>query len=383
MTDRPTVVSLFSGIGGLDLGFVREGFKILWANEFNLQAAASYETNLGLRPVVEDIDAIAIDAIPRADVVIGGPPCQSFSLVGRRFEDDPRGHLVWTFTNIVSRIRPRAFVLENVPGMEASLVDGVRLPIVLARTFAAAGYDVAPMKLNAADYMVPQLRRRLFLIGIRGAAVAKPDPETFSDHLGVPASERLISASAALDDLGPCVGKGERATYAHSPSTWLAKHFRAKRLPNVSLHECPRLSATDAALARAIPPGGNYRDVPDEIATDRIRKFKISGGRSTTYGRLHPDRPSYTVNTFFRRPNVGTNFHYRAERLITPREALRLQAFPDDFELVYSSQDGRNAQIGNAVPPLLGQAVAWAVRNGLRNEGLDIKIPLWSTASER
>ena len=112
-------------------------------------------------------------------------------------------------------------------------------------------------------------------------------------------------------------------------------------------------------------------DVPDEIATGRIKKFKETGGRTTTYGRLHPDKPSYTINTYFRRPNVGSNFHYAQPRLITPREAMRFQSFPDHFEIQQGgAQDQRNALIGNAVPPLLARAIAWSVKRVLNCESM-------------
>jgi DNA (cytosine-5)-methyltransferase 1 len=133
----------------------------------------------------------------------------------------------------------------------------------------------------------------------------------------------------------------------------------------VSLHESPRMSDTDRRLIAVIPPGGNYSDVPDDLATPRILRFKKTGGRTTTYGRLHPDRPAYTINTYFRRPNVGCHFHYAQERLITAREAMRFQALPDAMELSYTRADQRNALIGNAVPSLLARAIAMTVAEAL------------------
>jgi DNA (cytosine-5)-methyltransferase 1 len=358
---------LFCGIGGLDLGFLREGFDVVWANDILPNAAAGYAKNLGHPVVVADLNDVPLASIPAADVVIGGPPCQPFSLMGLRRKDDPRGSLVFRFADVVLSIMPRVFVMENVPGMEASKIDGHRLPEVLATEFEAAGYTVTKMRLRASDYMVPQLRRRLFLIGhLGGAAIPLPSPDAYAMlRLSVSEEERVVSATAALGDLGPCTSKGERAAYASQPTTWLAKYYRRKDLADVSLHECPRMSRTDQKLVSYIPPGGNFRDVPVEAATGRILKYRETGGRSTTYGRLHPDRPSHTVNTYFRRPNVGTNFHYAEDRLITAREAMRLQSFPDDFELVFTAQQERNTQIGNAVPPLLAQAVAWSVRSAL------------------
>jgi DNA (cytosine-5)-methyltransferase 1 len=125
------------------------------------------------------------------------------------------------------------------------------------------------------------------------------------------------------------------------------------------------MSDTDRVLVAHIPPGGNYMDISDEVSPGRVMKFKQTGGRTTTYGRLHPDKPAYTINTYFRRPNVGCNFHYSEPRLITPREAMRFQSFPDHIEVAFGSQDERNALIGNAVPPLLARAIAHSLRNTL------------------
>lgn len=141
--------------------------------------------------------------------------------------------------------------------------------------------------------------------------------------------------------------------------------MRSDNKKTVSLHELPRMSDRDKAYVSNIPPGGNYTDIPDEIATPRVLYFKETGGRTTTYGRLHPDKPSYTINTAFRRPNVGCNFHYHHERLITPREAMRFQSIPDHWDLIFSAQDERNTMIGNAVPPLLGMALQLAIEANL------------------
>jgi DNA (cytosine-5)-methyltransferase 1 len=361
-----STISLFAGIGGLDLGFRSEGFQVTWANEIHPNAAASYERNLCHAVAIADINALRLSDIPRADIVIGGPPCQAFSLVGKRAPDDPRGQLVFRFLDVVKAVRPNAFVMENVPGMAASRLNGVRLPSVLAEKFSRAGYAVTSMALTASDYLVPQRRTRLFLVGSLDVSVSPPDPDKYAAEChGIDKSAFDVSAKAAIGDLGPCVARGQRAPYGNSPASQFASMMRNSQLTDVSLHECPRMSSTDLRLLHHIPPGGNYKDVPDYAATPRIMRFKASGGRTTTYGRLHPQRPAYTINTYFRRPNVGANFHYAAERLITPREALRFQSFPDDFELTYGAQDERNAMIGNAVPPLLARAVAWALRTSL------------------
>lgn len=364
MTTKPTtVISLFSGLGGLDLGFKEEGFQIIWANDISESAVKTYRTNLGDQAVCADITKMSPTEIPGADVIIGGPPCQSFSLMGRRDPADPNGRLVFTFLEIVKAKRPLAFVMENVPGMAASKIDGMRLPDILQLQFKDLGYNVVKIPLLASDYFVPQARRRLLLIGCQGRTPQMTTPQTYAGEvLGIDPEGFDISAKAAIGDLGACAPKGKRADYAPVEPSAFARLMRAAGLSDCSLHECPRMSETDKQLVAALPPGGNYLDIPDDIAPGRVLKYKRSGGRTTTYGRLHPGRPAYTINTYFRRPNVGCNFHYAEPRLITPREAMRFQSIPDDFEVVFKSQDERNALIGNAVPPFLARAVAFSLK---------------------
>jgi DNA (cytosine-5)-methyltransferase 1 len=367
MTNKEfTVASLFSGAGGLDLGFEWEGFNILWASDLNKDATDSYTRNFG-RPAHQcDISDLSPADIPNADVIIGGPPCQSFSLVGQRKQDDPRGKLVFEFLRIVQEKQPRAFVMENVPGIAASTINGRRLPDVLVEKFSELGYFVEKFQLHALDYLVPQRRKRLVLVGCMTSRPVKPDGAEFAQECyQVSRDAFALGAKAALNDLGACVAKGMRATYKSVKPSTFARIMRRAGLDSVSLHECPRMSSTDMQIVQHIPPGGNYQDIPDSISTGRMMKFKETGGRTTTYGRLHPEQPSYTINTYFRRPNVGCNFHYAEPRLITPREAMRLQSMPDHWELVFSSQDARNALIGNAVPPLMGHAIAWSVGKSL------------------
>lgn len=363
---KHSVVSLFCGIGGLDLGFRWEGYDTIWANDLEPHATKSYAMNFNFEPVTGDLKNIPIRELPYADVIIGGPPCQSFSLVGKRIPDDPRGALVFKFLSIIQEKQPRVFVMENVPGIAASRINNIRLPDYLIEVYQELGYHVTKMELVATDYLVPQKRKRLILVGAKDFIPTVPDKRNYAaECYGIDISTYELSAKAAIGDLGACVKKGELAKYNdHEPSRF-AKIMREGGLEKFSLHECPRMSKTDLMIVQHIPPGGNYVDVPDEIATGRILKFKQTGGRTTTYGRLHPARPSYTINTYFRRPNVGCHFHYEELRLITPREAMRFQSFPDYFRTVPAAQDKRNALIGNAVPPLMARALAWEIRKQL------------------
>lgn len=366
-SSSPTVVSLFSGLGGLDLGFEWGGFRIIWANDILPHAVESYERNLGIRPILADIERVDPVTIPPSDVVIGGPPCQSFSLVGQRRQSDHRGELVFRFLEAVKMVEPKAFAMENVPGMAASRINGKRLPDILEDEFTRIGYHVTRVSLMATDYLVPQRRKRIVILGSKRRKPKKPNGEAFArECYGIRIDGYDLSSKAAIADLGPSVTKGERANYSeeNEPSIF-AELMRRNNGKDFSMHECPRMSKTDRLFIEHIPPGGNYRDIPDRISTERVMKFKKTGGRTTTYGRLRPDQPAYTINTYFRRPNVGCNFHYSEPRLITAREAMRFQSIPDRFELASAAKDKQNALIGNAVPPLMAHAIAWSLNEAL------------------
>lgn len=363
----PTAAGLFVGCGGMDYGFKEAGYDLIWANDIQEDACETYNRFIHPHAVAGDIWEL-IDQVPMVDIIIGGPPCQAFSLVGKRAEDDPRAQLVFAYAKVIERILPRAFVMENVPGLAASKVDGKRLPVLLAERFTRLGYHVEIIKLRAIEFFVPQKRERIVMIGFKPkskeTSLSFPSPQEFARLLGFPTLPMPVSARDALDDLpAPLAEKSYNPLeYACAAQSAYAKLMRRKANGKVSLQLMPTMSEKDREFVRHIPPGGNYTNIPDYVATGRILKFKKTGGRTTTYGRLHPDRPAYTINTFFNRPNVGANYHYAQERLITPREALRLQSFPDDFEPVFKSQRSLHMQIGNAVPPLMARGIAEALK---------------------
>jgi DNA (cytosine-5)-methyltransferase 1 len=361
--------SLFSGLGGLDQGFIEEGFEVVFACDLEPGAVQTYRQNLGSEMHELDLDQHDLSSLPDAELMIGGPPCQSFSLVGRRVEADPRGRLVFRFVEAILAKRPLGFVMENVPGIESSRADGHAIVPRIVRRLERAGYHVLPCRLIATDFLVPQRRRRLFLLGLRDIDVEPPDPNRFAlTRYGIRRAAFDLSARMAIGDLGSPVKRSELARYRSAP-TRFSSLLRSPGETVVSHHELPRMSETDRRLVSHIPPGGNYRDVPDEAATPRILRFKETGGRTTTYGRLHPDRPAFTINTYFRRPNVGCNFHYSEPRLITPREAMRFQALPDRWQLHYTRQDQRNALIGNAVPTFVARAIAMVMAEAIERRG--------------
>lgn len=369
-TYKPTVASLFAGAGGLDLGFKWASYDLAWANEISEDAAATYQKHVDDHIVVGDIQD-HLSKIPTVDIVIGGPPCQSFSLVGKRISDDPRGQLVFAFQEAVRNARPYAFVMENVLGLLACKIDGERLTTHLACEFATMGYQVELIKLTATDFFVPQRRNRVFMVGWKvrdrfdrlKSAPAKVKTLFSANAPCVPAITVPVSVADALDDLPLPAEKGYGPVpYKEHPQSAFAHLMRQNTSVAVTLQEMPTMSKLDREFVRHIPPGGNYQDIPDSISTKRIMNFKRTGGRTTTYGRLHPDKPAYTVNTYFNRPNVGANYHHEQERLITVREALRLQSFPDWFTPIYSTQRSLHAQVGNAVPPFMAYGIAASLR---------------------
>ena len=348
------VVSLFSGGGGLDLGFTREGYDICWAIDFNKDAVNTYRANLGDHIICGDINAINPCDVPDCDVIIGGPPCQSFSLAGKRDVEDERGRLVWTYLNFIREKQPKAFVFENVTGLlSARAYNKTKVIDNLISEFNKLGYSVNAKVLNAADYGVPQKRKRVIIVGTRKELFKFPNP-THSEK-GNDGLIRYVSVSEALSDIEKVSDNAEE--YNCEPKTPYQIMMREHSTCLMD-HEKSSVSKLDAYIIEHVPPGGNYMDIPDDVPSKRIQRLKKEGGRTTYYGRMDPAEPSYTINTYFNRPNVGCNIHYSEDRFITPREALRLQSFPDSFKIVASSKQARNLIIGNAVPPLLAQAIA-------------------------
>lgn len=345
------VVSLFSGCGGLDLGFKQSGYDIIWANDILKDACETYRLNIGDHIFCEDIIKIDKNIIPKADIVIGGPPCQSFSLVGKRNPKDDRSNLVWSYLEVLQRVKPKVFILENVTGiLSAKNPDGSKVLDNLVEAFNELGYTTSIFKLNAADFGVPQRRVRVFIVGNKKKTKISEPKKSHSE-------ESWVSAFEALSDLSDTTENGI-GKYIKKPKGEFQELMRKGQNGKFDLHFTPYASKKDQELIDHIPPGGNYMDVPDEISTKRILNFKKTGGRTTTYGRLSKDNPSYTLNTHFNRLNVGCNIHYEKERLISLREGLRIQSFPDSFEVLSSNKRNFYVQIGNAVPPLL--AKAWA-----------------------
>jgi DNA (cytosine-5)-methyltransferase 1 len=345
MTATPIrTVDLFAGAGGLSLGFhlADKGFEPVLAVEHEIAAAATFQRNFGCEVFAGDIELAP--EYPPADVIIGGPPCQGFSPLGRDRDDLSRAKLngLWKhYLDAVRTIRPKAFVIENVPEFQKSAQFAELLHLLDTDTELCA-YTAAYGVLNAADYGVPQTRRRGILVAIRDAPGELPWPPPPTHGPDSPGERQYVTVRDAFQGL-PVRTAG---TEPHIDGETQHLHFGRRPRPE-SLERY-----------KAIPKGGNRFDLmerrPDITPNCWLNK---PTGTTDVMGRLWADRPSATIRTEFFKPEKGRYLHPTANRVISHREAARIQTFPDDF--IFEGKKIEIArQIGNAVPPLLGKAIA-------------------------
>lgn len=327
-----TVIDLFAGAGGFSLGFEQAGLDVVYAVEQDRAAVATLRRNFTATVYAGDIRNI--DSYPAADIVIGGPPCQGFSLLGRDRDDASRTELNELFHHFLKAVRlinPVAFVIENVPQFHRS-PQFIELLDILDEDEFFRPYWYRFGSLDAADYGVPQHRRRGFLVAARTEdGFTWPPPVTH--HSG-----GYVTVREAIGDL------------PRYP-IWDDIHVRAGRQ---ELHVVKASSVKSIERYAAVPIGGNRRDLPDDLLPDCWVDKK---GTGDAMGRLWWDQPSVTIRTEFTKPEKGRYLHPVADRPITHREAARLQTFPDTF-IFEGTKTEVARQIGNAVPPKLGYELA-------------------------
>lgn len=354
------LADLFAGAGGMTLGFSERfghPFRSVWANDFNSHCVETYNANFGKHCVQGDLVDLLCDIkfkVPKVDVVIGGPPCQGFSLLNKNRENDSRKELWRPFLEFVERSGAKAFVMENVPQLLGSAEHAA-----IVSAAESLGFKVCHGKLCAADYGVAQTRFRAFIIGckLEDPSILFPprktnfnpdrrgvQPELFPGGDGnyMPKCERWRTVRDVIKDLPP-----PRGTEIRDEPPPLNLHFG--RTP------------TQVSLARymSIPREGMNRFDLQRAApriTPKCWVRKTSGG-TDLFGRLWWDRPAFTIRTEFFKPEKGRYLHPKQHRPLTHREAARLQSFPDDF-LFEGTKIEIAKQIGNAVPPLLAARVA-------------------------
>ncbi len=357
---RYRLIDVFAGAGGMTLGFSKvcgHGFDSVWANDFDDACVSTYRKNFGNHCVSGDIVDILNDQstkIPLADIVIGGPPCQGFSLLNKNRMGDPRKQLWRQFLEVVERSEARIFVMENVPQLLGSLEHGE----IIGKA-EKMGFKCKSEILCAADYGVPQTRRRAFIVGCNFFDPSKvfPPRKTNFDPRQNGAQTSFIQA----DGKGylPCAAKWRtvRDAIADLPQP---KGTAIRNVdPPLDIHFGRSPTPMSIARYKSIPEEGMNRFDLQERAPELTPDCwirKKSGG-TDLFGRLWWDRPAFTIRTEFFKPEKGRYLHPEQHRPITHREAARLQSFPDDF-IFTGSKIEIARQIGNAVPPILAARVA-------------------------
>lgn len=364
-----SVVDLFSGIGGFAYGFkCVGGFKTLIANDVDKDMCSAFSKNLPDIPVICDsIASINFSELLRdqsVDVVVGGPPCQAYSTSGKRLLDDPRASLYKQYFRALKEMRPKIFIYENVRGL-LSMSRG-QLFSELTDLFSSLGYKVRAEVLNAADFGVPQERKRVIVVGTRDGfqfdfpmathgALTNISSDLFKTEL-----QLYITLGEAIGDL-PLIGPDSVGfEYISPPQNKYQALMRANAPKLLKEHDSPRHGEGLLRVIRNVPEGGLKSDIPEA--------FRPKSGFPNSYGRLWWDKPSTTITRNLGTPSSARCIHPRCHRALTTREGARLQSFPDSYVLS-GARAKMNLQIGNAVPPLLAAALARQVRLALEHLG--------------
>ncbi|WP_409968821.1 DNA cytosine methyltransferase [Bengtsoniella intestinalis] len=334
------VIDFFCGCGGLSYGFEKAGYNVLLGIDNDAMALKTFELNhAGSKTICGDITEITYgDQIKKLigdqkiDVIVGGPPCQGMSLSGPRKFDDPRNKLYLSYIRLVEEIKPRAFVIENVPGLVSLFKGEIKESIIEKLT--AMGYKVNFQIMLASEHGVPQNRKRVVFVGLR------EDVFSFPEALG-----DMVTCEMALSDLPALESELGEDTMAYSvaPQNEYQALMRKNTL-QVKNHIAAAHSDKIKHIISLVPDGGNYKDLPDE--------YKESRNFHVAWTRFNSQKPSPTIDTGHRH-----HFHYKYNRVPTVRESARLQSFPDDF-LFLGNKTQQFRQVGNAVPPLMAQRIA-------------------------
>lgn len=334
------IIDLFCGIGGLSLGFEQAGFEVITAIDMWKDAVVTYNHNrkdkVAKVETVEEFNEIELPEIIKSTHVtgiIGGPPCQGFSTVGRREVDDPRNKMYLEFYKAVKLASPDFFVIENVKGM-LTLNKGAFVKDLIERFGESGlGYTITYQLINAADYGIPQNRYRVFYVGIKNKKFVFPEPLNYK-----------LTAKDGISDLEG----SSNEKYGSKPQNTFQKTMRGDCQHPINQDYTAHSEQTISTISM-IPDGGNIRSLPPEFW--QIRKYNKAFERMGTF------KPSNTIDTGHR-----NYFHYSEPRIPTVRESARIQSFPDSFEIV-GTRGSQYKQVGNAVPPMLAKIIAESIKS--------------------
>ncbi|MCR8747253.1 DNA cytosine methyltransferase [Romboutsia lituseburensis] len=384
------VIDLFAGAGGFSKGFERAGFETLIANEIDPMIANTYEKNHpnvlmineSIEDFVQNIDT-KIDTklesmenrqraeeiranLNNIDVIIGGPPCQGFSMAGARnrqandFIEDPRNYLFRYYFNVIQRFEPNYFVMENVQGLE-NMNGGEILNEIIRlfedeNNFRRGRYYLSRKVISADELGVPQSRKRLIIIGSKFEPIDIDNSiERVKQRLNIPDRVTLEEAISDLNYLE--IGEGEQVQEYRTEAN--SQYQNERRTTNLlHNHVAPKHNEIALDRIRRILPGQNWKDLEE---SDTIKSV-----HSGSYGRLEWDSQSMTITTRFDTPSAGRVIHPERHRALTPREAARIQSFDDDY-IFYGNKTSIGKQIGNAVPPLVAEVLANIIRDDIES----------------
>ena len=353
MERKLTCVDLFCGAGGFSRGFLDAGYNVVLGVDYDDAALKTFQMNHGdtCAMKLDLFDSANIEKIAgylesigimNLDVLVGGPPCQGFSYAGKMEIDDKRNFLYLAMVRLTERLKPKAVLLENVLAMvEAHGGIGAKRII---DDFSKIGYKMTCKVLFAPDYGVPQIRKRVFFVGLRDTAQSFEFPEPVLDATHYVTTEEAISDLPSLQDENGLIHRGEaEQEYMTEPVSEYQRSMR-KSMSVVYNHIGSVPIEKTRTMIALVPEGKNYLALPEEYRG----MYKYHEALT----RYHSKKPSLTINTGHR-----SHFHYKWNRIPTVRESARLQSFPDDF-IFYGNQSEQFKQVGNAVPPILGKAIA-------------------------
>ncbi len=418
----PSVVDLFAGAGGLAEGFRQAGFVVAAGTDVDPDACATFALNFPRAETIwgdirsPEVKERILDTAREAEIIVGGPPCQAFSQVRNhsRLIDDPRNSLYREFVEVVGAVTPKAFVMENVPGLEQM---GVKEQ-VFSDLSLDGEYRVSAQVVDAADFGVPQTRRRIVFVGIRRSLGIEPprlagcgatealylarlngsypiryrvrgtrgDTVSWIKRLADPDDVTVVTAEQAIGDLAHLhAGTRSDALVPDDllePSSAYQRLLRGERGDAVLNTSVPRINPDTVLRLREIPDGGNHRDLPEALLERYLTgarwgpdagNGRLSRRHYYAYRRLHPRFWCWTLNT-----KADSVYHYAAPRALSVREFARIQSFPDRFVFTTDPRKGdlpgridggaahsRYRQVGNAVPPLLARSIAEALGTAL------------------
>jgi DNA (cytosine-5)-methyltransferase 1 len=408
-TRKRTCIDLFAGAGGLSTGLELAGFDVLFANEIvNTYAKTLAQNHPHSEIYVDDIRALDPEKIRSSlnlgvgelDLVAGGPPCQGFSINAPiRSNDDERNHLFLNYLNFVKEFRPKVVLIENVPGMVS--FDGGNTIKSIISSLKNLGYNPDVRVLYAPHFGVPQMRWRTIFLATRldfSPHALYPIPRhnikgrpnftsrldgdalTFSENFVTESSFNApVTVNDAISDLPEISnGGGSQESIYTQPAKTEYQKFLRKNSNFLLNHQCARLGDINIARMEHIPPGGSWRDIPFDLLPKGMQRARRSD-HTKRYGRLDPNGIASTILTKCD-PHWGSYIHPTQNRVLSVREAARLQSFPDWVKF-HGSVTEQYEQVGNAVPPLFAKSIGEQIRSILlaHENGTPIELPSWST----